>query len=276
MKLVKPAHFFFLAVLFSTLFSCASRKDMAYLYEGENKGKESKDSNSKDTNSKEKESKATAYEPFIQKDDLLHITVSAENPEVAAPYNLKAVSVDGATGSATTGQNHLEAYLVDKNGEIDFPQLGKIKLAGLTRLEAVEKIKTALTDYIVNPTVYIRLVNFKVSVLGEVTRPGVHSVAGERMTLLEALSLSGDLTVYGKRKNIMVIREKEGVKTIGKVDITNPDFINSPYYYLSQNDVVYVEPNKVKMNASTVGPNIAVGLSVVSMAIGIVLLLITK
>ncbi|ESU22167.1 polysaccharide exporter lipoprotein precursor [Flavobacterium enshiense DK69] len=247
--------------------SCASRKKMAYLQPSEVKSE--KNLKNEDINEKKEKS---LYEPIIQNDDLLHIIVSAENPEVAAPYNLKSVSVNNVTGNTNINQNQLEAYLVDKNGEIEFPQLGKMKLAGLTRLEAVEKIKKQLTDYIQNPTVYISIVNFKVSVLGEVTRPGSHTISSERITLLEALSLSGDLTVYGKRENIMVIREKSGEKTIATVDITKADFIHSPYYYLSQNDVIYVEANRVKMGSSLVGPSVTVGLSVLSIALGIILI----
>lgn len=249
--------------------SCASRKNMAYLHNAEKQNDKIQK-----TDSLGAKIKKGTYEPVIQFDDMLDIVVSAENPEVAAPYNLKNVTVSNSTGNANPNQTQLEAYLVDKNGEIEFPQIGKIKLAGLTRLQAIEKIKSKLADYIQNPTVYMSIVNFKISVLGEVTRPSSHTVSTERITLFEALSLSGDLTVYGKRKNIMVIREKDGEKTIANVDITSKDFINSPYYYLSQNDVVYVEPNRVKMSASKVGPSITMGLSVLSLTLGVVLLIV--
>ena len=119
----------------------------------------------------------------------------------------------------------------------------------------------------------MRIVNFKISVIGEVNNPGVHRVNSERITLLEALSLSGDLSIFGKRKNIMVIRESEGAKSIAKVDITDANFLNSDYYYLKQNDVVYVEPNGARRNSAIIGPNITVGLSVLSFAIGVILLI---
>lgn len=261
--------FFLVFAVLCLLSSCGTRKKMAYLQTPEVKKEKSQPTENKD----EKKEKLL-YEPMIQSDDLLNIVVSAENPEVAAPYNLKSVSVNNTNGNTSSNQSALEAYLVDKNGEIEFPQLGKIKLGGLTRLEAVEKIKKQLADYIQNPTVYVSIVNFKVSVLGEVANPGSHNVSSERITLLEALSLSGDLTVYGKRKNIMIIREKEGEKTIANVDITNSDFINSPYYYLAQNDVVYVEPNKVKMSSSYVAPSVTIGLSVLSLTLGLILLFV--
>lgn len=263
--------FFLVFTVLSILCSCGTRKKMAYLQTPEVKEGKSQPTENKDQDQKKENA---LYEPMIQNDDLLHIIVSAENPEVAAPYNLKTISVSNSNGNASPAQSQLESYLVDKNGEIEFPQLGKIKVAGLTRLEAVEKIKTQLADYIKNPTVNLSIVNFKVSVLGEVTRPGTHNVSSERITLFEALSLSGDLTIYGKRKNIMIIREKGGEKTIANVDITSSDFLNSPYYYLAQNDVVYVEPNKVKMSSSHVAPSVTIGLSLISITLGMILLFV--
>ncbi|WP_313803823.1 polysaccharide biosynthesis/export family protein [Flavobacterium sp.] len=246
-----------------TLMSCVSRREMVYLY------------NTNQATKKEegKEAAKIEYESVLQRDDVLSIIISAENPEVAAPYNLKAVSISNTTGTTATHAGNLENYIIDKNGEIEFPQIGKIKLEGLTRNEAVEKLKEILSEYITNPTVHMRIVNFKISVIGEVSNPGMHTISSERITLLEALSLSGDLTIFGKRQNVMVIREQEGAKTVAKVDITNADFLNSEYYYLKQNDVVYVEPNGARRNASIIGPNITVGLSVLSFAIGIILLI---
>lgn len=238
--------------VFLGVLSCASPKKIVYLQNASaNAGKNS-----------------NSYELLIQPDDMLQIIVSAENPEVAVPYNLKSAPVEGAMG----GQSQGEVYLVDKNGEIDFPQIGKIKLSDLSCAAAKEKIIGLLKEHITNPTVQLKITNFKISLLGEVSSPGVHKVPGERITLLEALSLSGDLTIYGKRKNIMVIREKNGEKTIEKVDITKADFISSPYYYLAQNDVVYVEPNKTKINNSVIGSDIRTTLSVLSFAIGIILI----
>ena len=211
------------------------------------------------------------YEPVLKSDDVLMIVVSAENSEVAAPYNMKLVSVLDNSDLAS-GRERIQTYLIDKDGAVEFPMFGKIKLAGLTRIEAIQKVKSLLTNHIKDPLVNIRILNFKVSVLGEVNKPGVHTIQSERITLLEALSLSGDLTIYGKRNSILIIREIEGEKVIKKVDITKRDFINSPYYYLSQNDVIYVEPNKTKVNASVVGPNITVGISALSLIITIIAL----
>ena len=242
--------------MIATFFSCTSNKNIIYLQ-----------SNGEQHSAGE----SITYEPMLQADDALMIVVSAENPEVAAPYNMKLVSVLD-NSDAAVGREKIQTYLIDKDGAIEFPMFGKIKLSGLTRIEAIQKIKSLLANHIKDPLVNIRILNFKISVLGEVNRPGVHTIQSERITLLEALSLSGDMTIYGKRNAILVIREKDGERVIKKVDITKRDFINSPYYYLSQNDVVYVEPNKTKVNASVIGPNITVGISALSLIITIIAL----
>ena len=245
-----------LVLIILAFFSCNSNKNIIYL---------------QSNGEQHSVGEFLSYEPILKADDVLMIVVSAENPEVAAPYNMKLVSVLDNSDAASS-RERIQTYLIDKEGSVEFPMLGKIKLAGLTRLEAINKLKLLLTYHIKDPLVNIRILNFKVSVLGEVNRPGVHTIQSERITLLEALSLSGDLTIYGKRNTILVIREKDGEKVIKKVDITNRDFINSPYYYLSQNDLVYVEPNKTKVNASVIGPNITVGISALSLVITIIAL----
>jgi polysaccharide export outer membrane protein len=214
---------------------------------------------------------SSSYETKLQPDDLLMIVVMAENPEVAAPFNLPSVIMQSNT-EIEIQQMRMNSYLIDNNGFIQFPIIGAIKLGGLTRTEAVAKMNQELSKYITKPSVNLRILNFKITVQGEVTQPGVHNITSERITLTEALSLSGDLTVYGKRENILIIREKDGKKQATRVDITKADFLNSPYYYLSQNDVVYVEPNKTKVNASVVGPNTAIVLSAVSLLVTIIAL----
>jgi polysaccharide export outer membrane protein len=239
--------------------SCNSKKEVVYLQQ---------------SSGVQKENNTSSYEPVLQADDVLLIVISAENPEVAAPYNLNYLSALQGTQMAATNPLGLQSYLIDKEGNVDFPLLGKMKLAGLTRIEAIQKIKSELENHIKYPSVNLRILNFKVSVIGEVNRPGSFPVLSERITLLEALSLAGDLTIYGSRNSILIIREKEGVKTIEKVDITKRDFINSPYYYLCQNDQIYVEPNKTKVNSSVVGPNITVALSALSILVTILALTI--
>jgi len=152
---------------------------------------------------------------------------------------------------------------------------GKIKLGGLTKSQAVVEMNSKLREYATGVSTTISILNYKVTIQGEVSRPGILSIQSERLTLPEALAMAGDLTIYGKRENIMIVREKFGKKTVERVDITKADFVNSPYYYLAQNDLIYVEPNKTKMNSSKADPSIGIILSSVSLLITIIVL-ITK
>ncbi|MCY1481423.1 Polysaccharide biosynthesis/export protein [compost metagenome] len=245
-------------IIFISLFavSCASRKEVAYY---------------QNIDQLQNLENSASYETRLQPDDLLMIVVMAENSEVAVPFNLPSVVMQSNT-EFETQQLRINSYLIDSNGFIQFPIIGSIKLGGLTRTEAVSKMNKELSKYITNPSVNLRILNFKITVQGEVTQPGVHNITSERITLAEALSLSGDLTVYGKRDNILIIREKDGKKQATRVDITKADFLNSPYYYLSQNDIVYVEPNKTKVNSSVVGPNTSIVISAVSLIVTIIAL----
>lgn len=247
-------HKYCLLLVLVTFISCTSPSKMVYL----------NNSGSLDSNLK--------FETTLQPDDQLLIIVSSENPEAASPYNLKTYAYNGSAENANA-QERNQAYVVDKEGNIEFPMLGTIKVGGLTRIETTDKIKSLLKNgHISDPIVNLRLLNFKVSVLGEVVKPGMFSISGERVTLMEALALAGDLTIYGKRNNILLIREKNGIKTYEKIDITKTDFINSSNYYLSQNDVIYVEPNKTKINSSVVGPNLTIGISALSLVVTILAL----
>lgn len=220
-----------------------------------------------------KELGVSQYEPKIQPDDLLMIVVSAPDPEAAIPFNLSAESVSApANQMATMSQRQHMLYLVDKQGNIEFPVLGSISLLGKTKAEIGSDLKNKLTKYIKNPIVNIRIMNYKVSVQGEVTRPGTYPINSERVTILEALSLAGDLTIYGKRNNVLIIREVDGSKKIGRIDLTNADFMNSPFYYLTQNDIIYVEPNSAKSNSSTFNQNMPIWVSLSSVLISLVLL----
>ncbi|SHG29068.1 polysaccharide export outer membrane protein [Flavobacterium fluvii] len=219
---------------------------------------------------------SNSYEIKIQPDDLLMIIVSADDPETAIPFNLSTISVPSATSiNASRGQETMQSYLVDAGGTIDFPVLGKLKVGGLSRTELMQLLESKIAKYIKNPIINIRLMNFKVSVQGEVTLPGTYPVSSDRITLIEAISKAGDLTVYGKRDNILIIREIDGVKSYNRVDITKADFIHSPFYYLAQNDVVYVEPNKTRINGAAVGANTGVIISVTSLLITLVTLIVT-
>lgn len=216
------------------------------------------------------------YEARLKPDDLLMIIVSA--PDGAADeFNLPAVSVVGTSMAgpldASATQLRYQSYLIDKDGNIDFPVLGTIKLGGLTRTEALQQLRKELINYIKDPVINLRIINFEISVSGEVVRPGTFNIQTERITLPEALTLAGDMTIYGNRKKVLIIRENEGKISHNYVDMTNADFINSPFYYLTQNDMVYVEPNKTKINSSAVGPNISVAISAVSVLIALAALI---
>ncbi|EIA10227.1 polysaccharide biosynthesis/export family protein [Flavobacterium frigoris] len=248
----------FLVALF--LFSCASRKDVVYYQNIDGLANQ----------------KISSYEIKLQPDDLLTIIVSAEDPEIAMPFNLKSISVQNPGKlDASIGQQTMQLYLVDADGFIEFPVLGKIKVSGFSRSEVLQMLQQKVGVYIKNPIINLRIMNFKVSVQGEVTSPGTYNVASERITLIEALTLAKDLTIYGKRNNILIIREIDGVISYNRVDITNADFINSPFYYLAQNDVVYVEPNKNRINGAAIGPNTGVIISISSLLITLITLIIT-
>lgn len=215
------------------------------------------------------------YEIKIQPDDLLMIIVSAEDAESALPFNLTTVSVPSVLGmNSINGQQSMQTYLVDANGFIDFPVLGKLAVGGLSRTELLQLLETRIAKYIKNPIINIRRMNFKISVQGEVNLPGTYNINSDRVTLIEAISLAKDLTIYGRRNNILIIREINGVKSFNRVDLTKADFINSHFYYLSQNDVVYVEPNKVRINGAAVGTNTGVIISVTSLLITIITLMV--
>lgn len=207
------------------------------------------------------------YEVIIHGDDLLAIMVNSRDPELALPFNMPMVSYQ--LGSNTGGQQRVLGYLVDTNGNIDFPILGEIHVEGLTRMQLTELIKNKLIegDLIKDPIVTVQFLNFKISVMGEVGRPGSFTISGDRITLLEALSMAGDLTIYGRRDRVGVIRENNGKRTILFHDLRSADIFNSPCYYLQQNDIVYVEPNKAKSGQSSINQNNSIGVwvSVISL-----------
>lgn len=209
----------------------------------------------------------------IKTDDLLMILVSSPVSGVATEFNLPVVSTMDDNPGLAYGRQVIQNYLVDRNGFVILPVVGKVKLAGYTKDEAMAVLKKELEKYIKDPIINLRIVNYKISVMGEVAKPGPHESITERITILEALSLAGDLTIYGDRSNVLVIREIDGVKTYNYVDLRSKDIINSPYYYLTQNDVVYVQPNRTKVNSSVVGPNLTVAISAVSLLITVVALI---
>lgn len=213
----------------------------------------------------------TKYDLHIKKDDMLSIIVNCKEPELAAPFNMQLVS-NAFTGSnqvtSSYGSGSPQGFLVDSNGEITYPIFGNIKVEGMSRIQLSEYIKKQLEDggYIKNPVVNVKLINFKVSVLGEVNKPGILKVESERITLLEAVSQAGDLTIYGKRNNIQLVREENGVRKSINIDLRDPYLTISPYYYLQQNDLVYVQPNSAKASQSSYSALWGTIVSVLSLA----------
>lgn len=198
---------------------------------------------------------STIYEnniPKIQPDDIISINVSAIDSKAAAPFNQL-----GQMGATTTMA--AKTYTVQQDGSIDFPIVGKVHLAGKTRQEATDFIKEKLNQYIINPGVDINFTNFRVSVLGEVNKPGTFTLPTERVTVLEAIAMAGDLSIQGKRQNVLVIREKNGQKTTYSLDLTQKNVLDSPAYYLQQNDMVYVEPNSAKVQNAVFNYSIWIG-----------------
>lgn len=192
-------------------------------------------------------------EPAIQPDDILSITVNSLNQQSNALFNKEVVDPAGRSVAYAGSNNYIAdaGYLVDQEGFIDFPVLGRIKLSGLTKQQAKDELIKRLKNYLKEPTVNIRFLNFRVTVIGEVDRPSTLTIPSEKINVLEALGMAGDMTVYGKRENVLVIREAGGIRTMTRLDLTKKDAFNSPYFYLKQNDVVYVEPNKLRQSVAT-------------------------
>lgn len=233
--------------------SCGVRKEIVYM---------------QDINSGTTYDSGKSYEAKLKPDDLLSIVVSADSPEVTVPFNLPEIAGNDAENKG------FKTYLIDSQGYIDFPVIGQQKLGGLTRTEAHALLIKSVSEYITNPTINLRIVNYKISVLGEVVRPNSYTVVGERITILEALSLAGDLTILGKRENVLVVREVDGKKTANRIDLTSSNLFESPFYYLAQNDVVYVEQNKTRLNSSKIGPDVQIIFSSLSLLITLTVLLL--
>ena len=190
----------------------------------------------------------------IQPKDMLSIVVSSRNPELVAMFNLPVVSYQAGSEVVSSGYNQrLMGYVVDNAGIIDFPVLGLIQVSGLTRWELSELIKNKLLKdgLLTDAVVTVEFMNFKVSVIGEVNAPGTYTVEGDKVTILQAISLARDLTIFGLRENVLVIRERDGERTIYEVNLCDVSLFKSPAYYLQQNDVVYVQPSEVKARQST-------------------------
>ena len=246
--------FYILALMSLFLASCSGPKNIAYI----------KNSDDADLSSSE-----VLYDAKIMPKDILTITVNTINPEASAYFNLTVSSemttINGKPRLGTGGQA-LQTYLVDNNGCIDFPVIGTLEVGGLTKSECEKVIHDKILRYMSaeeNPIVTVRMSNYKISVLGEVNKPGMFTVSNEKINIFEALAQAGDLTIYGVRDPVKLIRENaKGKKTVHKLNLNDADIINSPYYYLQQNDIVYVEPNSVKAKNSNIGQSTTIWISI--------------
>jgi polysaccharide export outer membrane protein len=229
--------FVFCSFFLSCLISCGSTKKIAYLQNVEDFKYDSLPEN--------------LYDARIKPKDLLTITVSTFDREGSLPFNLVMPSSSAQT-TTLVSQPVLQSYLVDNEGDINFPVLGKIKVIGKTKTQLEDMLKSELKAYLKEePLVNVRFVNYKISVIGEVSRPNTFTVVNEKVNVLEALALAGDLTIFGKRENVKLIREHaDGGKEIVIINLNDVELIRSPYFYLQQNDILYVEPNKAKARNS--------------------------
>lgn len=214
------------------------------------------------------------YDARIMPNDLLLITVNARDKEAGEPFNLLYPS--GLMSSSGQGVQSLQKYLVDNNGEINFPTVGMLRLEGMTRREAESLILNSISsNFKEKPIVIVSFSDYKISVLGEVARPGTFTIANEKVNVLQALALAGDMTIYGKRDNVKIFREHaDGRKEDITINLNDRNLLDSPNYYLQQNDVLYVEPNKAKAQGADIGSMTTLMLSGVSILISITSLIV--
>lgn len=219
------------------------------------------------------------YQIKIKPLDELTIVVNSKNPELALPFNssssYNAISTTGYTTTASA--SNLQVFTVDKHGEITLPIIGTIKCEGLTRSELAKLIEKRIieSNYIADPQVNVRFANLYISILGEVAHPGRYDIKRDQITILEALALAGDMTIFGNRENVAVIREIDGRTIVTKLDIRSSDIFTSPCYYLEQNDVVVVSPNKYKAATAEINQNRSFWISLASTGISLATLLLT-
>ena len=227
-------HVLYLLPFILLMSSCVTQKDWVY-FQGESTA----------------QAKVQAFELHYQANDLLSINVSALDMDAAQPFNLFVSSPNTTNNLSLNGQLNQQTYLVDNSGEINFPVLGKLALGGMSRKEAIAFLENKLQAYIKDPMVTLKLTNFKISILGEVNKPGTYTITNEQVSLPQALALAGDLSITGKRANLLLLREEGGLLTKNYIDLRSDALFNSPYYFLKPNDVLYVEPNASKVRSST-------------------------
>jgi polysaccharide export outer membrane protein len=217
----------------------------------------------------------TGYKSLtIKADDVLQINISSPNTEATSFFITQGTNTANPTGIVNSTPATPNTYLVDKEGGIDLPLIGRVPVKGLTTSAAKTYIKSKVAIYLKDPIVTVRLQNFKVTVLGEVNKPANYIVPNERVSLLDAIGMAGDLTIYGHRENVLLIREQEGRKVLERLNLNNSSLFQSPYYYLQQNDIIYVEPNKSKEASSDL--TTARNISIISSLAGLATIIATQ
>lgn len=220
----------------------------------------------------------TLYDARIQPKDLLTISVNTSDPEAAAPFNLTVQTpLSTLSRNNVTSQPSLQQYLVNNEGMIDFPVIGQLKIGGLTKNEAEALIREHLKPYLKEvPIVTVRMSNYKISVLGEVARPGTFTISNEKVNIFEALAMAGDMTVYGLRGNVKLVREESnGERRIIGLNLNDRDIIHSPYYQLQQNDILYVTPNKTKAKNASISNSTTIWFSIIGTLVSLASLIVT-
>lgn len=259
MKIFQPPKWLIcgsLCAIIST--SCVPRKDIVYFQEIEQL--------------KKSVGRNPGNNIEIKPDDVLTIRVSAPEQEAAIPFNL---TKSMASQNNMRGNVELETYLVSNEGTIVFPVIGSIEVQGLTNVQLADKVKEEISDYVKDPIVNVRILNFQISVLGEVNNPGTFTIEDDHINLSKALAMAGDLTLFGKRDNILILGEKDGETTYSYLDLTKAEVVNSPYYNLRQNDVIYVEPKATRRQTAGSTGLASTYLSIISVVASLIIL-ITK
>jgi len=250
--------YIFLVLIFLPFVSCNVKRKIVYF--------QALDS-SKDSNLINLQPQNSNYNLIFKKDDLIYIDVNSADVESLKPFMKEDLTGGNQVPGYMNGISAKGGYLIDFNGDINFPLIGQVKIGGLSRTDATQLIQTKLREFIIDAIVTLRIQNFKVTILGDVKVPGTYTIPNERLTLIEAIGLAGDLNITGVRNNILVIREENGIKKEFRIDLTKKDIFVSPVYYLNQNDFVYVEPNRAKRNTSIVSSTAGIFISVASLVI---------
>ena len=251
-------------ILLLTMFSCKPKENMVYMEKEKNIAES-------------KINQAVFYGAHIQSGDVLDIKVTAFDENAVRPFNLYSMNNSTSTGQVNgqTAQLAPQGYLVDNEGFIYFPVLGKLYIKGMTLAQLRADLEKRLLAYLTDPLVSIKQLNFNITVLGEVKKPGQYTNPSDKITVLQALGLAGDMTDYGNRTNVKLIREIDGVSKTFTIDFTNKNITNSPYYYMQQNDVLYIEPDLIKKKTANIDPNRNLAFQIGGIALGVASILIS-